>query len=199
MDLLPSIEALKESFGQLPGIGPKSAERMAYAVLGMERNRVEEFSKRLLDVKNNIAPCPVCGLYAEGGACPVCSDDSRDKSTIMVVSSYKDALAIEKSDCYKGLYHCLNGALSPSKGVYPEDLNIAPLLARLRDGTVKEVVVATNPNLEGETTALYLSKKIGEASRVKVTRLAYGLSMGSSLEYSDAITLEKAIEGRKGL
>lgn len=197
MDLLPSISALAESFARLPGVGPKSAERMAYAVLEMDEEAVRKFSEDLLKVRQNIHVCPKCGLYAEGEGCEICDSQNRDKETIMVVSSFKDALAIEKSGSYKGLYHSLNGILAPSKGVYPEDLNVDSLLARL-DG-VKEVVLAMNPNIEGETTALYVAKRIGNREGLKVTRLAYGLSMGSSLEYSDAITLEKAIEGRKGI
>lgn len=197
MDLLPSVSALAESFAKLPGVGPKTAERMAYAVLGMDEEDAKKFSEVLLEVKRNIHVCPRCGLFAEGEGCEICDAQDRDRSTIMVVSSFKDALAIEKSGSYKGLYHSLNGTLAPSKGVYPEDLNVDSLLERL--GGVSEVVIATNPNIEGETTALYVAKRIGDRKGLKVTRLAYGLSMGSSLEYSDAVTLGKAIEGRKGI
>ncbi len=199
MENLPSIVTLASYFSRLPGVGPKSAERMAYAVLGMEGETAEGFANAIKDAKSKISRCPRCGLYEEGGACPICDDPSRDQKTLMVVTSYKDALAIEKSGSYKGLYHLLKGTLSPAKGIYPEDLGVDELLTRINNGQIEEVIVATNPTIDGETTALYLARRIEEGGKVKVSRLAYGLSMGSSLEYSDALTLEKAIEGRKDI
>lgn len=196
---LPSIEKLSEMFSRFPSVGKKSAERMAHALLAMDEEDVQDMAKAMLDAKANISKCPRCGLYKEGDTCPYCDDPSRDTSSILVVTSYKDAEAIEDSGSYKGLYHCLGGVLAPSKGVYPEDLNVVALINRLREGNVKEVILATNPNLEGETTALYVARLLEEefGDGINVSRLAYGLSMGSSLEYSDSLTLQKALEGRK--
>lgn len=198
MDKLPSIEALTEAFLKLPSVGSRSASRIAYAVLEMKKEDVEAFANALTSAVNNISKCPKCGFYKEGEACPICDSENRDHSKVLVVSSYKDALAIENSKKYDGLYHILFGYLSASKGVYPEDLNIEPLLDRLNEGEVKEVILGTNPTIEGETTSLYIAKLL-EGYDVSVTRLGFGLSVGSSLEYSDPLTLEKAFEGRRKL
>jgi recombination protein RecR len=196
MKELPSIAALVDSFSKLPGVGVKSAERLAYAVLAMREEDVEQFSKALTDVKGRVHPCPICGLFTEGTKCEVCSDPSRDETTIVVVNQAKDALAIEKMNSYHGLYHVLGGSINASKGIGAEDLAIDPLIKRIRDGHIKEVILATNPTIDGETTALFIAKLL-EKEKVEVTRLGYGLPMGSSLDYADSLTLTKAFEGRK--
>lgn len=195
MKQLPSLSLLIDSFSKLPGVGVRSAERMAYAVLSMKEEDREEFSKAVSGLGSKIHRCPICGLYMEGDKCPVCSDASRDHSVITVVSEYKDALAIEKMNTYQGLYHILGGLISVSKGIGAEKLRIDSLMTRL-DGSVKEVIIATNPTIDGQTTGLFIAKLL-EKSNVLVTRLGYGLPMGGSLDYADALTLSKAFEGRK--
>lgn len=191
-----SISALVDSFSKLPGVGVKSAERMAYAVLAMRQEDADQFSKAITEVKAKVHPCPICGLFTESDKCDICSDPSRDQSTIAVVSQAKDALQIEKMNDYHGLYHVLGGSISASKGVGADDLAIDPLLLRVKKGGVKEVILATNPTIDGETTALFIAKLL-EGTGVTVTRLGYGLPMGSSLDYADSLTLSKAFEGRK--
>lgn len=192
---LKALERLTDAFNTLPSVGRKSAERMAYAILEMDENSVKEFSNALLNVKMKIHKCPICGNLTENEICDICSDPSRDKSTLLVVSYPKDVFAFEKTGEYKGLYHVLNGVISISKGRSIQDLNIASLLDRVKDNNIKEVVIATNPTIEGETTALYISKLI-EKFGIKVTRIAYGVPMGGNLDYADAITLTKALQGR---
>lgn len=195
MKELPSLTLLIDSFSKLPGVGVRSAERMAYAVLSMKDEDREEFSKAVLGVGSKIHRCPICGLYKEGDKCPVCTDSTRDQSVITVVSEYKDALAIEKMNSYHGLYHVLGGLISVSKGIGAENLRIDSLLSRI-NGTVKEVIIATNPTIDGQTTGLFIAKLL-ESKNVLVTRLGYGLPMGGSLDYADSLTLTKAFEGRK--
>jgi len=190
-----SLEKLVESFRILPGVGAKSAERYALSMLDASLEDVEEFAKALLDVKTKIKTCPVCGNLTEEDKCSICSDSSRDHHTICVVQSMKDVIAMEKTNEYKGVYHVLQGLISTTKGILPEDLNIKSLLERLNDET-KEIILATNATMEGETTALYLDK-ILSGKGVLVTRIAYGLPMGGHLDYADELTLIKAIEGRK--
>ncbi|MBQ4342745.1 MAG: recombination protein RecR [Erysipelotrichaceae bacterium] len=190
-----SLEKLVESFRLLPGVGAKSAERYALSMLDASLEDVEEFAKALLDVKTKIKTCPVCGNLTEEDKCSICSDSSRDHHTICVVQSMKDIIAMEKTNEYKGVYHVLQGLISTTKGILPEDLNIKSLLERLNDET-KEIILATNATMEGETTALYLDK-ILSGKGVLVTRIAYGLPMGGHLDYADELTLIKAIEGRK--
>lgn len=190
-----SINKLIDSFQRLPGIGHKTAEKMAYQVLEMKDDIVDNFSDALREVKRNIHHCPICGAYTENDICDVCASQNRDKTKILVVSYAKDVIAFEKIGTYDGLYHVLGGALSSVNGIGINDLNIDSLLKRLEDKTVTEIIIATNPNTEGETTALYLAR-ILEQSGVKVTRIAYGLPLGGHLEYADALTLEKALEGR---
>lgn len=192
---LKALERLTDAFNTLPSVGRKSAERMAYAILEMDESSVKEFANALLNVKNKIHKCPICGNLTENEICDICSDPARDKSTLLVVSYPKDVFAFEKTGEYKGLYHVLNGVISISKGRSIQDLNIASLLDRVKDGAIKEVVIATNPTIEGETTALYISKLI-EKFGIKVTRIAYGVPMGGNLDYADAITLTKALQGR---
>ena len=190
-----SIAKLIDSFQRLPGIGHKTAEKMAYQVLEMKDENVEYFSDALKEVKAKIHHCPVCGAYTEGELCDVCANQSRDKTKIMVVSYPKDVIAFEKIGAFDGVYHVLGGALSSVNGISINDLNISSLFERIKDQKVTEVIVATNPDTEGETTALYLARILANTG-VNVTRLAYGLPLGGHLEYADALTLTRALEGR---
>lgn len=192
-----SLEKLIESFRLLPGVGAKSAERYALCMMDVSEEEVEAFAKALLDIKTKVKQCPVCGNLTEADTCSICADASRDHSTICVVQSIKDVAAMEKTNEYKGVYHVLQGLISTTKGILPEDLNIQSLLDRVDENT-KEVILATNATMEGETTALYLDK-ILSSKGVLVTRIAYGLPMGGHLDYADELTLIKAFEGRKKL
>lgn len=196
MKTLKSLERLQESLAKLPSVGKRSAERMAFAMLEMDDEDLNEFADAIKDLKNKIHFCKICGNITEDEICEVCSDDQRDKTTLMVVSTPKDVIAFENTDGYKGLYHVLGGTISLSKGKGIEDLNISSLLNRVDEGIIKEIIIATNPTVDGETTALYLAKLLKDRD-VNVTRLAYGLPMGGHLDYADALTLEKAIEGRR--
>jgi len=196
MDKLNAISRLEESLAKLPSIGKKSAERMAYALLEMDDDDVLEFSEALLNLKKSIKKCSICGNLTESDICEVCEDPQRDQTTLMVVSYPKDVIAFENSENYHGLYHVLNGVIAPNKGKGLEDLNFTSLMSRLEEGKIKEVILATNPTIEGETTALYIAKKL-EGHNVSVTRLAYGLQMGGNLDYVDAITLTRALDGRR--
>ena len=196
MEKLKALVRLQESLAKLPSVGKRSAERMAFAMLEMDEEDLNEFSEAIKELKEKIHLCPICGNITEEEKCDVCSDESRDQSTILVVSSPKDVLAFEKGEEYRGLYHVLGGTISLSKGKGIDDLNIDSLLSRVDQGNVKEVIIATNPTVDGETTALYLAKLL-EIKNVTVTRLAYGLPMGGNLDYADALTLAKAIEGRR--
>ena len=193
---LKALVRLQESLAKLPSIGKKSAERMAFAMLEMEDEDLNEFADAIKDLKTKIHQCPICGNITEDDECYICKDDSRDRETILVVSSPKDVIAFENAEGYHGLYHVLGGTISISKGKGIEDLNIASLLKRVESNNIKEVIIATNPTVDGETTALYLAKLL-ENKGVNVTRLAYGLPMGGNLDYADALTLAKAIEGRR--
>ncbi len=196
MKELKSITKLIESFSRLPGVGHRSAEKMAYSVLEMLDEDVEMFSSALRELKANIHHCPICGTYTEDEVCEICADDSRDKTKIIVVSYPKDVYSFEKLGVYDGRYHVLGGVLSAVNGVGINDLNIEGLEKRIKEDGVQEIIIATNPTTEGETTALFLAK-ILEKQNVSVTRLAYGLPMGAHLEYADSLTLSKALEGRK--
>lgn len=196
MEKLKSLERLEESLAKLPSVGKKSAERMAYAMLEMEESDLEEFSDAVKTLKSSIHVCPICGNLTENDICDVCSDKNRDRSTVLVVSYPKDIIAFEKAEGYQGLYHVLGGTISISKGKGIEDLQIPSLIARIEESEIKEVIIATNPTVDGETTALYLAK-ILEKYNVNVTRIAYGLPMGGNLDYTDALTLSKALEGRR--
>lgn len=193
---LKSINNLIDAFARLPGVGHKSAEKMAYSVLDMDKETVDIFCDALKDVKLKIHHCPICGTFTEDDVCEICSDSSRDKSKIVVVSYPKDVNAFEKLGTYKGRYHVLGGVLSAVNGVGVEDLNIESLIKRIKEDKVQEIIIATNPTTEGETTALYLAK-ILEDLNINISRLAYGLPMGGHLEYADSLTLSKALEGRK--
>ena len=196
MDKLKALERLEESLSKLPSIGKKSAERLAFAMLEMEDDDLQEFAEAVATLKESIHVCPICGNLTEDEVCSICADDSRDKSTIMVVSSPKDILALEKAEDYRGLYHVLGGTISLSKGKGIDTLNIPGLLKRLEGGEVKEVILATNPTVDGETTALYIAKII-EPLKIIVSRIAYGLPMGGNLDYTDSLTISKAIQGRR--
>lgn len=190
-----SIAKLIDSFQRLPGIGHKTAEKMAYQVLEMKEQNVEYFADALREVKSKIHHCPICGAYTEDDICEMCSNEMRDKTKIMVVSYPKDVIAFEKIGAFDGVYHVLGGALSSVNGVTINDLNINTLFDRIKNQKVSEVIVATPPNTEGETTALYLARILANTG-VSVTRIAYGLPLGGHLEYADALTLTKALEGR---
>ena len=195
MKELRSIAKLIDSFQRLPGIGHKTAEKMAYQVLEMKGENVEYFADALKEVKEKIHHCPVCGAYTEDDVCEICSSEARDKTKIMVVSYAKDVIAFEKIGAFDGVYHVLGGALSSINGVTINELNISSLFERIKEQKVKEIIIATNPNTEGETTALYLAH-IFASTGVTVTRIAYGLPLGGHLEYADPLTLTKALEGR---
>lgn len=194
MEQFETIEKLINSLRKLPGVGVKSAERMAYQILDMRKESINEMIDAFQSV-NNISICPICGSYMENGFCPFCNDPQRDQDTIVIVSFFKDALAFEKLKSYHGLYHVLGGSLNPAKGIGINDINISSLLKRLENESIKEVILATNPTLDGETTALYITRLL-ENYKVTVSRLAYGLPMGGQLDYADELTLAKALEGR---
>ena len=195
---LPTYIALVDSFSKLPGIGEKTAERLATSILEMKEEDAEGFAQAILDAKKTVHKCPICGLYAEKETCEVCSDDKRDHSVCIVISYPKDALAFERLEGFHGVYHVLGGVLSPSKGIMASDLAIDSLLQRIESEHIQEVIIGTNPTMEGEMTALFLNKMLQEKG-VSVSRLAYGLPMGASLDYADSLTLSKALEGRKKL
>lgn len=191
-----SFEQLVESLKKLPGVGTKSAERMAYEILEMEVEDVQQFVDSLINVKKSLKNCEICGLISEKNHCEICQDSTRDQTLICVVQSSKDAYALERAKEYNGLYHVLNGVISVTNGTGPNDINLASLIKRLDSTKLKEVIIATNPNVEGETTALYISK-ILEKKPVTITRLAYGLPVGGNLDYADDYTLLKALQGRR--
>ena len=190
-----SIASLIEQFQKFPSVGPKSAQRMAFFLLRMSKSDVENFAKTVIEAKENTKTCEVCYNLSTSSPCEICSSSSRDKSTICVVSESKDLIAIEKTNEYKGLYHVLQGLISPMDGIGAEDIRIKELLNRLTDEGVKEVILALSPSVEGEATSLYLTKLI-KPFGIKVSRIAFGLPVGADLEYADEITIAKAIEGR---
>ena len=195
MDKLKSLERLEEALARLPGVGKRSAERMAYAMLDFSDEDLLEISEAIRDIKANIKRCKICGMIAEDEKCSICTDEERDESLLMIVSYPKDVFTIEKSESFKGRYHVLNGEISLGKGMRVDHLNVPSLLTRLEEGKIKEIILATSPTVDGETTALYLAKTL-EPYNIKVTRLAYGLQMGGNLDYVDPLTLSKALEGR---
>lgn len=189
------FEALVDNLRKLPGVGAKTAERYAFEILDWPQERLDEFIESFVAIKDGIKICEICGNLAEDDKCLVCSDHTRDSGIICVVQSPRDVIAMEKTREYAGVYHVLNGVISTSKGILPEDINIPSLLKRINENT-KEIIIATNPTVEGETTALYLSKLL-EKYDINVTRIAHGLPMGGHLDYADELTLIKAMEGRK--
>ena len=198
MKKLKALTRLEESLVKLPSVGRRSAERMAYALLSMDEEDLNEFSDALKTLKQSIHVCPICGFLTDGEKCEICTSEEREKDVLMIVSYPKDVIAFENAETYHGLYHVLNGALSLGKGGSIDNLNINSLLDRVNNNHFKEVIVATNPTIEGEATALYIAKLL-EDKVDNVTRLAYGLQMGGNLEYTDSLTLSKAIEGRRKL
>ncbi|MCR4879773.1 MAG: recombination mediator RecR [Bacilli bacterium] len=198
MDKLKPLTRLEDSLAKLPSVGRKSAERMAFAMLEMNDEDLKEFSEAIINLKKDIHHCPICGMLTSEENCEICSDKSRDESTLMVVSYPKDVLSLEKSNGYNGLYHVLNGELCLAKGKDVNSLNIQSLLERINKGNIKEIIMATNPTIDGETTALYITKLL-EPYNINVTRLAYGLQMGGNIDYTDQLTLLKALEGRRKL
>jgi recombination protein RecR len=194
----PSIEKLIEAFEKLPSIGSKTAARLAFYILNSSEEETKEFVNSILEAKKNLKYCSVCYNISDTDPCMICANKGRDKSVICVVEDVKDIVAMEKTHEFKGVYHVLHGSISPMNGVGPDDIKIKELLSRLMDGDVKEIILATNPRVEGEATAMYLSKLIKPLG-IKVTRIAHGIPVGGDLEYTDEITLSKALEGRREL
>ena len=193
----PALEALVEHFARLPGIGKKSAQRLAFFVLGLPDGEAEAFADAIVNARKAISCCPVCQNFSEGdGPCAICASPKRDRSVICVVADPKDVIAMERGREYNGLYHVLHGVISPMNHVGPDDLHIKTLVERAASGEVKEVIMATNPDTEGEATAMYLSRLL-KPFGVKITRLAYGIPVGSHLEFADEATLMRALEGRR--
>ena len=193
----PALEALVEQFAKLPGIGRKSAQRLAFHILGQPEQTAKDFAQALLNAKSAIACCPVCQNLTEGeGPCAICASSRRDRGEVCVVADPKDVVAMERSREYQGVYHVLHGVISPMNHVGPDDLHISQLVERVASGQVREVIMATNPDTEGEATAMYLSRLL-KPFGVKVTRLAYGIPVGSHLEFADEATLMRALEGRR--
>ena len=186
---------LAEQFAKLPGIGMKTAQRLAYFVMGMSDEDAQAFADAIINAHSTVKECSICCNLTDSGVCPICSDDMRDPSTICVVETPKDITAFERTNEYKGVYHVLHGLISPLDGVTPEQIRIKELLDRIKKGGVKEVIMATNATVEGELTAMYISKLI-KPKGIKVTRLAYGIPVGGDLEYADEVTLTRALEGR---
>lgn len=191
-----SIAALIEHFQKFPSVGPKSAQRMAFYLLRMPKEEIEKFAQCMISAKENTKTCEICFNLSSSSPCEICTSTSRDRSTICVVSETKDLIAIEKTNEYKGLYHVLQGLISPMDGIGADDIRIKELLTRLTNEEVKEVILALSPSVEGEATSLYLSKLI-KPFGIKISRIAFGLPVGGDLEYADEITITKAIEGRR--
>ena len=190
-----ALQNLADQFARLPGIGGKTAQRLAFHVLSMDADDAQEFADAILEAKQTVHKCPCCQNLTDKELCPVCSDERRDRSTVCVVESPKDLLAFEKTKEYNGVYHVLHGLLSPMSGIGPEQIHVKELMSRMGDGTVKEVIMATNPTVEGEATAMYIARLL-KPMGVKVTRLAYGIPVGGNLEFADEVTLYRALEGR---
>ena len=194
----PSVETLIDEFAKLPGIGRKTAQRLAFHVLNLPKEQADALAQAITNAKQTVHLCPKCQNLTDEALCPICSDPARDTHTICVVADPKDVLAFEKTREYHGLYHVLHGTISPMDGVGPDDIRIRPLLTRLTDEAVKEVVMATNPTVEGEATAMYIARLL-KPFPIKVTRLAYGIPVGGDLEYADEVTLRRSLEGRSEL
>lgn len=191
-----SLKDLIDCFKKLPSIGEKSAERMAFAIMNMELDQINLFAQSLLNVKNNIKRCKICNNLTESDLCDVCSDSKRNNEVLCVVESPKNVILFEKIGSYLGKYHVLDGLISPLEGITPNDINIKTLIDRVKDENIKEIIIAVKPSIEGETTALYISK-IFENSPVLVSKIAHGVPLGTDMEYIDSLTLEMALEDRK--
>ena len=194
----PSIEKLIESFEKLPSIGHKTAVRLAFHMLDLNKEDTDEFINSIINAKTNLKYCNSCYNISDTDPCPICSSPKRDNSIICVVEDVRDIMAMERTHEFKGVYHVLHGTISPMNGIGPEDIKIKELLNRIGSGDIKEIIIATNPRVEGEATAIYLSKIIKPLG-IKVTRIAHGIPVGGDLEYTDEITLSKALEGRREL
>lgn len=197
MNYFPAaLQELADQFARLPGIGGKTAQRLAFHVLSMPTEEAQAFADAIVNAKTQVHTCPVCQNLTDREVCPICNDDMRDRSVICVVAEAKDVIAMERSREFNGVYHVLHGVISPLNHVTQDDLKIRELLIRVGSGTVREVIMATNPDTEGEATAMYISRLL-RPMEVKVTRLAYGMPVGSQLEYADEVTLSRALEGRQ--
>ena len=192
------LSRLIGELSKLPGIGGKTAQRLAFHILSLDETEVDSLAESMRQAKRLMRYCSVCGNLTEHDPCDICRDDSRDKTTICVVESPRDVFAMERIREYNGLYHVLHGVISPMDGIGPEDINLKELIVRLQNSEVEEVIIATNPNIEGEATAMYISRLL-KPSGIKVTRIAHGIPVGGDLEYTDEITLLKAMEGRQEL
>lgn len=192
---IPPLARLAENFERIPGVGRKSAQRMAFYVLGLTEDAAKDFADSIVEAKQRIHCCSVCQNLTDSETCPICSNPARDHSVICVVEDAQDVMAFERTREYNGVYHVLHGVISPLDGIGPDQLRVRELLARLADDSVKEIIMATNPTVDGEATASYLSRQI-KPMGLKVTRLAYGIPVGGSLEYADDVTLSRALEGR---
>lgn len=190
------IAKLIDELSKLPGVGSKTAQRLAFHILNMPSNDVEQLSGAIISAKRNIKHCRICCNITDSEVCSICGNPKRDEAVICVVEDPKDVVAMEKTREYKGMYHVLNGAISPMEGIGPEEIRIKELLKRLGEQDVKEIILATNPNIEGEATAMYISRLI-KPMGIKVTRIAHGIPVGGDLEYADEVTLMKAMEGRR--
>ncbi len=194
-----SLNRLINELGKLPGIGGKTAQRLAFHVLSLTDREAETLAEAIVDAKRSMHYCSVCGNLTDKDVCGICSDGSRDRSVICVVETPQDVMAMERIREYKGTYHVLHGAISPAEGIGPADINLKSLIERLQgDSDVEEVIIATNPNIEGEATAMYIARLLKPAG-IKVTRIAHGIPVGGDLEYADEVTLLKAVEGRREL
>ena len=191
-----ALQELADQFARLPGIGGKTAQRLAFHVLSLPLQEAQEFADAIMTAKNTVHTCPVCQNLTDREVCPICDDDLRDRSVICVVAEPKDVIAMERSREFRGVYHVLHGVISPLNHVTQDDIRIKELLQRVASGDVREIVMATNPDTEGEATAMYISRLL-RPMETKVTRLAYGISVGSQLEYADEVTLARALEGRR--
>lgn len=191
-----ALQELADQFGKLPGIGGKTAQRLAFYVLSLPASEAQAFADAIVEAKRTVHTCPVCQNLTDREICPICDDDLRDHSVICVVAEPKDVIAMERSREFKGLYHVLHGVISPLNHITQDDIRIKELLQRVSSGEVKEIIMATNPDTEGEATAMYISR-ILRPMEIKVTRLAYGVPVGSQLEYADEVTLSRALEGRQ--
>ena len=197
MDFFPAaLQNLADQFGRLPGIGGKTAQRLAFYVLSLPQQDAQEFVDAIVEAKRTVKCCPVCQNLTDRELCPICDDDTRDHGLICVVAEPKDVIAMERSREYRGVYHVLHGVISPLNHVTQDDIRIRELLARVAQGNVREIIMATNPDTEGEATAMYISRLL-RPMEVRVTRLAYGIPVGSQLEYADEVTLSRALEGRQ--
>ena len=196
--MIEPIARMVNQLSKLPGIGQKTAQRLAFYILSLEDKEAEQLAQSILTAKREMRYCSVCGNLTDTDPCSICSDPSRDETEICVVESPKDVMAMERIREFNGLYHVLHGVISPMDGVGPEDINLMSLLKRLQSSDVKELIIATNPNIEGEATAMYIARLI-KPSGIKVTRIAHGIPVGGDLEYADEVTLLKAMEGRREL